>query len=633
MLEDIYEEDHYGSSDLGQNAFNYNEIRSRSNNSSLPLNSYSPFDNSIINSMICDDDNNQNIQAVSNEELIKIEKEFKDIENNNRFILYLKMNNLLKNDFLLEEDKDAIKKKKNFQKKFNNIMDTIKCKICSKTPKEFYICKKTKELVCQNCLEKEPEKSKNFKYCNVCDQLIFSKDHFVELPVFNKILSFIDTIKDNNNKLFEDKIKYNMDKTIIICSEKIHEQNKKKEDNIIDFDIFKNNLKEDEYNMNSHNQMKAVYFCMECQRPFCSDCILSYKLKGNENIINDNIIKEDNNNNNIINDKNNINQDIIKNDKNQNEHNHNHHILKIDLLKEYGIFDLLYENQNAKKIISKLDSIDKTINDKIESLNLNKERMLSFIEYIKNIYIQKIDEIIDKLKSINKEKSEQVKIILDKSQELSNFLNIIKTKNDLKKINNKNSLKDFINVFESFHKVPHDLYKKINSLIEIKGTFNIKDLSNFSFNLNHKNVKQKIPLNSKEYLKIVYENPNKNNNKISELKDKEEEQKKEEKVKIKIIKRAKDENDKKIKEYYSCHILINNNKNEFIEMTQKIKKTKFSKDDSLQNNSNDFINSEKYFNEKEIYEKKYLAELNINSLKKVDDKFDINLEIYDFKIY
>jgi len=87
-------------------------------------------------------------------------------------------------------------------------------------------------------------------------------------------------------------------------------------------------------------------------------------------------------------------------------------------------------------------------------------------------------------------------------------------------------LKDFINVFESFHKVPHDLYKKINSLIEIKGTFNIKDLINFSFNLNHKNVKQKIPLNSKEYLKIVYENPNKNNNKISELKDKEEEQKK-----------------------------------------------------------------------------------------------------------
>lgn len=349
-------------------------------------------------------------------------------------------------------------------------------------------------------------------------------------------------------------------------------------------------------------------------------------------MINDNI-EEDNNN--IINGENNINQkDIIKDDTNQNEHNHNHHIFKIDLLKEFGIFDLLYEKQNTKKIISDLDSIDKIINDKIESLNLNKEKMLSFIEYIKNIYIQKIDEIIDKLKSINKEKSEQVKIISEKSKEISNFLNIFKTKNDLKKIDNKNSLKEFINVFESFHKVPHDTYKKINSLIKIKGTFNIKDLSNFSFNLNLKNVKQKIPLNTKEYLKIVYENPNENNNKISEIKGKEEEQKKEEKIKIKIKKRPKDEKDKKIKEYYNSRILINNNKNEFIEMTSKIKQIKFNKDDSLQNYSKDFISLEKDLNEKEIYEKKYLAELNINSLKNVDDKsYNINLEIYDFKIY
>ena len=59
MLEDIYD-DHYSSSDLYQNSMNYNEINSQSNNSSLPLNSYSPFQSIKLNSMINDDDNNKN---------------------------------------------------------------------------------------------------------------------------------------------------------------------------------------------------------------------------------------------------------------------------------------------------------------------------------------------------------------------------------------------------------------------------------------------------------------------------------------------------------------------------------------------------------------------------------------------
>ena len=625
MFDDIYD-DHYGSSDLEQNTLNYNEIRSQSNNSSLPLNSYSPFQSINLNSMIYDDNNNKNNQGDSFEEFIKKEKEFKNIENNNRFILYLKMNNLLKNDYILENSLDANKNKNLFKYKFNKIMDTIKCKICAKTPKVFYLCKTAKEFVCQNCLEKE-----NSNFCNICNQLMYSKEHFVELPIFKKILSYIDTIKGNNNKLFEDEIKDNINKSIIICSEKIHEQNQEKENN----DIFKLNSKE-EYSFDTHNQMKAVYFCMKCQRPFCSDCILSYKLKEKEkeNIINDNI-KEDNKN--IIHDEQNINQkDNINDDKSQIQHNHSHPIFKIDLIKEFGIFDLLYEKQNTKEILSELDSIDKKINDKIEYLNLNKQRMLSFIDYIKNIYVQKIDEIIDKLKAINKENSSQVKIILEKSKELSNFLNIFKSKNDFKKINNKNSLKEFINIFETFHRVPLDIYKKINSLVKIKGTFNIKDLNPFSFNLNLNDyVKQEISFYKKEHLKIIHEKQNENNNKILGIKDEEENKKNEEdKIKIKIKKKLKYEDNEKVKEYYNCRILINNNKNEFIEMKPKMKKMKFSKDDSFQNNSNIFISLEKDLNDEEIFEKKFLAEFNINSLKKVDDKFhNINFEIYDFKIY
>jgi len=149
------------------------------------------------------------------------------------------MNFLIRNYNLLEKDRDMNKKKKNFQNKLNETMDNIKCKICAKTPKVFYICKKNEELICQDCLEKEPVENRNFMHCLVCKQLIFSKEHCVELPILNKILSYINTIKNNNNKLFDDKIKNNMDKNVVLCNEKIHEQNYKKEKN----DIFESKNK------------------------------------------------------------------------------------------------------------------------------------------------------------------------------------------------------------------------------------------------------------------------------------------------------------------------------------------------------------------------------------------------------
>ena len=109
-------------------------------------------------------------------------------------------------------------------------------------------------------------------------------------------------------------------------------------------------------------------------------------------------------------------------------------------------------------------------------------------------------------------------------------------------------MKEFINVFESFHIIPYDINKKINSFMNVKGTFNIKDLNTFSFNFFLKSyVKQNIPLNKKEFLKIMYENKTENN-KLLEKKDEEEKIINEEnKIKIKIKKREKSEYNKKKK--------------------------------------------------------------------------------------
>ena len=67
---------------------------------------------------------------------------------------------------------------------------------------------------------------------------------------------------------------------------------------------------------------------------------------------------------------------------------------------------------------------------------------------------------------------------------------------------------------------------------------------------------------------------------------------------------------------------------------KKMKKIKFNEDDLFQNNNARFISLEKDLNDEEIYEKKFSAEFNINSLKKVDDiLYNINFEIYDFYLY
>jgi len=195
--------------------------------------------------------------------------------------------------------------------------------------------------------------------------------------------------------------------------------------------------------------------------------------------------------------------------------------------------------------MSELDSIDKKINHKIEVLFQKKIKNDIIFDYINNIYLQKIDEIIDKLKSINKEKSEKVKIILENSQKMYNFLNNFKSKNDFKKY-----LKEYINVFKSFHTIPYYIYKKVNPFINVKGIFSVKDLNTFSFNFFLKNyVKQNIPLHIKECLKIKYENKTINN--ILERKDEEEKKiNREDKIKIQIEKKEEmNEYNKRIKEY------------------------------------------------------------------------------------
>lgn len=616
---------------------NYNFLNSFKENISFNNYDDSNSDNDIkIKEKYCNNENisDDNLIKVDNPDLLKEEE-------NNKFLFYLMKHNFITDNNILEKDISINKEKNSFDKKVNNTLDKLKCQGCSKIPKDFFLCPYCKSLFCENCLGEDESINKNIKFCINCNKLLDSKEHFIKIPIFNKIASYINSIRENNEKLYNNKKKDNLYKNMILCNEDVHNNN--------EYYLIMNSFTENKNEELINNQMKAIYFCMECLKPFCSDCILKSKL--NKNNQNENIT--DNNTNNI--EKENL--DNIKKQK-KSMHNFCHPIFRIDLLNEAGIFDLLYEKDKFEKIINDLDSIDQCIKDKIEYLNKNKENMILFLDYIKNIYIQKVEEIVKNLKKISQEKMEKIETIKQKSQELYNFLNIFKTKKELKNVDNINNIKKILNDCNSFHKVPYEMKEKTRKLIKFKGLFDLKDLKNCSFDLDPYFSEKKFRVEKNKsncsYIKINLDNNNLENNKIRNGENNINQIIEEKKVSI-IYTKGKNYNyfnSNKKKNIYSFPILINSNKiNEFISFKElprlspiQFENNKIEKDINIFNYEEDcnyLINNNpfsKNYNKKDDFneidqEKKYLAEINIKDLKKNNDKNNINFNVFKFNVF
>ena len=643
-----------------QNINNYHESRIINQNNNYRLIPFGLDESSInLNDIYSDNLSNnyikfQSMDKSTNNENI-LENNLFNINSQNsqmkqkssKILKYLLKNNLIKENKIIENDMILTKEKQSFEKELKNNVDKLKCKSCNQIPKQFFICPDCYSIYCKNCLGKDD--TKKLTFCKNCKKLK-PKENFIKMPIFNKILTYINSIKENNEKLFNNKIKDNLDKNKILCSEKIH--------NI--------NAEEDFLNININdfrigNEAKAVYFCIECQKPFCSDCILDYKLKKNkkENNI-DNI--NSNENCNIIGkdkdkDKDDVNNTFEKEDEKIKKHNFAHPIFKIDLLKDIGIFDLLYEKEKSENIAVKLDLFEQYFNERIDHLNKRKQNILLFLDYIKKIYISKVEEVINELKNISKEKNEKIKIINQKNEEVSKFLNSIKTKYDLKNDKSIKIIKEFLNDLSNFHKIPDEIKGKASKYMKFKGIFDLEEITNYKSNIN---LKTSNYLNNSK-IKITYEK----NKDLSE--DDENENIIIEEKKINVIynleerkKNDNDANNKKANEFFEP-ILINYNcdKNKFINLSEiqknviskkkgeeaakinnKIYNFFFNEDevyddsDSIIINTNPFMNKKNDAEEHLIREKKYYAEINIKDLKKInDDSYEIDFEIYNIKIF
>ena len=390
-------------------------------------------------------------------------KDLKDIfkynqkdKEEDKSLLFFRAHNFTSNNETIKMDE--INKDKNyFENLTNNLEDEMKCCICLNRYKEPLLCPHCHHFFCKNCLKKWFGENKNS--CVYCRTLI-GMNSFLDISILKTILPFIDLLKENNNNYFNNIIKNNTDKEIILCSNKIHEKSddekeekeekeEKKEKEKDKINIIKSiNIIEDEniedddkkYFVKSH-KVEADYFCFNCKKPFCSDCI------------------------------------CINDDYSNCDHRNDHIVLSIDFLKEIRFFDLLYEKEN-NKTIEELQRINKEIYKGIENLNKKLDNTILFIQYIKDTYIKIIESKKLALKAIIKENEEEINNIHKKAEDIDIFLQNLKSSNDIKNAEKIKEIKDFLNFYDKSHQFPVEKDNKMVSILSFKGMFQVNHYIN-----------------------------------------------------------------------------------------------------------------------------------------------------------
>ena len=378
-----------------------------------------------------------------NQKFIDLQESINFLENNinndkkqekkkeNKFLLFFKSHNFTNDNEIIKRDEQINKDKKFFDLLSNNLEDDMKCGICLGRYKDPLLCPNCHHFVCRNCLKKWYEEDKeNCVYCR--KNMDFGA--FIDIFAFKKIIPFLDLLKENNNNYFNNIMKNNIDNEIVLCSNKIHEkiddndQNNTNDNEEID--------KEKKYN-NQMNEIKASYYCLDCNKPYCSDC-------------------------------------ICLNENNNNEHNNDHFVFNIDILNEIKYFDLLYEKEN-NKTIEKLKKITDDINKEIETMNKKKNNFLLFIEFIKNTYVSIIDNKINNLKDILKKCESEINKIHNKFNEIDGFINIMKSSQNIRNSKNIKEIDKNLNALNNFDKYPEKINNDISIILQFKGLFHLKE--------------------------------------------------------------------------------------------------------------------------------------------------------------
>ncbi len=337
------------------------------------------------------------------------------------------------------------------------VNDIIHCFICFLKVYKPYMCPKCHKLCCYDCLKQWYENGG--KNCAMCKTTL-NIDQFIPVPWMDDLSLYMIKEQEKNKKSFLENASYINDKKNQIVDSKFdnnendNDNNNNNNDNDNDNDIV--NYKEKKY-CDIHPENLLNYFCVECHKYICSDCLAF-----------------------------------------RNNNHPSHLILKLSDIDKFDLqkcLDLLKEIKSKKNVFTKTFA---KYQNKLLELNYEKENKINQIKKFNKTSISEIERHLDDLKEIKSNLDQNNK--LNTSNQISFFPKQLRQiidnkdlqgyKNLLNEINLITTNNESLNELKSYCMMEHNIHFETYTF----DLFEITNLRDKDQNeLYNKEFKNKIP--------------------------------------------------------------------------------------------------------------------------------------------
>ena len=258
----------------------------------------------------------------------------------------------------------------------NNIRDYLKCYICLTKVIKPKMCKYCKKISCEKCINKWMEK---YDFCGICKKKLSPKQDLITLPILDDMSAyFINNIDShpknlqNNNPNFLNNENKNIQSSNPNNNMNIEEKNNKAQDLDI-CPIHKN---------------KIEYYCIQCDKYFCSSCLVFF---GEET-----------------------------------KKHENHLIIPTIKINNLNLKEAVDEYKNLSVTNNFLENNIYLCKEKLKENQIKKDEIVNFMDLIRDLYIQKIEENSQELNSFLNKLTNQRDKVENQIVSISGFNNIIK---------------------------------------------------------------------------------------------------------------------------------------------------------------------------------------------------------------
>ena len=311
----------------------------------------------------------------------------------------------------------------------NDIRDRLKCYICLSKVKKPKMCKFCSRLSCSNCINAWLS---SHNYCGICKKSVTSDD-MVSVPFVDDMSTYFINNIDNHPKHQIEKVNEskNIGKTMIIGKNSNRKNIIKKEE--------KESSSEEKENLCETHHNKIDYYCVQCAHYYCSQCLIFFG------------------------------QEVKK--------HQNHLILQVSKMNDLGIKEAINEYKKLPETKNKLEHFIGLCNLKLKENDIKKCEFQDHMSIIKDLYMKKIEETTQELKSMLNTLKNQKERIENSIDSIPNGFNNIVNSNDhvqgsvmsdeLKKLNKlENNIED--DILEKSKAQPRLFFENYQSdLIEI----------------------------------------------------------------------------------------------------------------------------------------------------------------------